>query len=503
MPDPSSAPHGLALCRTLWLVVAWPLAGLAWQVLVARPRIARSRDANAVLRRLAEARVAGIGCVGLAAVAVAGHVLLVRRVPGGHGTLIEPFVRAVPLGPFDPGAGLLFDTRAMMACGLACIVALSGAVVLAQRSPPDRGWRPWAWLHLALAGALLSFLADGFVTAACGWSLVIGAASWLAGWNEARAGVAVATRGAVALLALVLGGALLFSGLSASPAGPTLSFHAVADDLALLDGAGAPAVRRALEDQVAPGGVALMAAVLLALLGAAGSLGAASPALGSPRTLSAVAAGATTSAVGPFLLVRLAPLLPSVQHAGLMVASVGAAIVLGAVWNALGSTGMRRWLTFAAGAPSGLTFVALGSGGVVPAMGVLVASGGVTAFVLLVATRAGVDGDAEGAGEPPQEDEGLLVRLPARLGAMFVSMERWVVGAATAAVGGAVRVVAWTAATVDREAIAVPGNVAATGLSRASGMLVPLFGVSRASLAWSLLAVAALAAFLHALWAGG
>ena len=59
----------------------------------------------------------------------------------------------------------------------------------------------------------MSFLADGFVPVALGWALAAAAGAWLAGWNDAGAGVIVATRGAAALAALLVASALLFWGL--------------------------------------------------------------------------------------------------------------------------------------------------------------------------------------------------------------------------------------------------------------------------------------------------
>jgi hypothetical protein len=464
--------------------------------------------------------------------------------------------------------------------------------VLARRPAPDRGWRPWAWLQLALAGALVSFLADGFVPLAGGWGLVAAAGACLAGWHDARAGVVVATRGAVGLAVMLLGGALLAWGLGGSwdedgydadgvarvvaavtgagaaastvtmttsagstvfvdeertaslrspfvrvplapgahtfrvhdgdedrrtprvdvspgeeialvPVGPTLSFHALAEQLALRDASGSFFVRRTAEGHVGPGGVAVVAGALLLLLAAAGAMSAWSPPLASPRVLAAVAAGATTSAVGPFLLVRLALLFPSAPHTGTVVASVGAAVLLGAVWQALAFAGQRRWLAFAGGAPSGLVLLALGLGGVVPAMEVLVVAGGAAAVVYLVAARSGEDEDAIDEASRVRQDEALLVRVPERLGLLLASMERWVVGAVASAIGGLARVAAWMVAAADEQLVALPGDLAATGVERATARVVPWIGVSPATVAWVLMGLVALAAFLHAVWWGG
>ena len=535
----------------------------------------------------------GVGCIALAATATLGHALLAAQTPAGGRALFEPAAGGVRFGVVDAGIDLLLDTRALMACGLVCVVALAAAILLATRPAPERGWRPWAWLQLAMAGALLSFLADGFVAAAVGWTLAAAAGAWLAGWHDARAGVVVATRGAVALSAMLLGAALLFWGLGGSwdddgyipdgrprvvpvqvgagaadsslmmtslagatifvddartpslrvpfaratlaagvhslrvhagdgtddakiahlevspgeelalvPWGPTLSFHTLADELSLRGTGGAPAVRRTTEQHVGPGGFAVIAGVLLALLGAAGAMSAWSVPLAAPRVLSAVAAGGTTSAIGPFLLVRLALLFPSAEHTGIVVSSVGAAVLLGTVWHALGYVGLRRWLVFAGGAPSGLTFVALGLGGVVPAMEVMLAAGGLAALAHLLAARAGEDQDALAAARVTHDD-GLLVRVPERLGELLASMERWVVGAAASAIAGVARIAAWMVATADEHLVATPGDVAASGAEAAARRIVPWIGVSLSSVAWTALAVGALAALLRAVWPEG
>jgi hypothetical protein len=246
-----------------------------------------------------------------------------------------------------------------------------------------------------------------------------------------------------------------------------------------------------------------VAGALLLLLAAAGAMSAWSPPLAAPRVLAATAAAATTSAVGPFLLVRLALLFPSAPHTGAVVASVGAAVLLAAVWQALAFAGQRRWLAFAGGAPSGLALLALGLGGVVPAMEVLVVAGGASAVVFLVAARAGEDEDAVDEASRVRQDEALLVRVPERLALLLASMERWVVGAVASAFGGMARVAAWMVAAADDQLVALPGDLAATGVQRATARVGAWIGGSPAAVAWAVVGLAALAAFLHAVWPGG
>jgi hypothetical protein len=173
------------------------------------------------------------------------------------------------------------------------------------------------------------------------------------------------------------------------------------------------------------------------------------------------------------------------------------------VWHALGYVGLKRWLVFAGGAPSGLTFVALGLGGVVPAMEVMVAAGGIAAFAHLLAARGGEDLDSVEAAASLTHDEGLLVRVPERLGELLASMERWVVGAAASATAAAARIAAWMVATADEHLVATPGDVAASGAERAAGRIVPWLGVPLSSVAWTALALGALAALLRAVWPEG
>jgi hypothetical protein len=448
-------------------------------------------------------------------------------------------------------------------------------------------------LQLALAGALVSFLADGFLTVAIGWALASAAGAWLAGWHDARLGAVVGTRGAAALGAMLFGSALLFWGLGGSwddegympephprvvaahvgagtgdasltmtslagagvflddartpsmhapfvrapvaagthalrvhpgdgaddallprvdvaageeialvPLGPTLSFHSMADELALRDRAGAPVVRHTVEEHLGPGGFAVVAGALLALLAAAGAMSAWSPPVAAPRALVAAAAGGTTSALGPFLLVRLAFLFPSAQHTGAVVTSVGAATLLAVVWNALGYTGLRRWLVFAAGAPAGLTCVALGLGDVIAALGVMVASGSAAAVAYLVAARQGEDDAAVDEATGGSLDETLLARLPVRLGELLASMERWVVGSVASAVGGSARIAAWMVARADDHLLSTPGNIVASRVERAPRWIEAWVGMPLSRLVWALLAVGALAVLLHAAWPG-
>ena len=594
MPDYAAALQRLVLSRTLWLIVAWPVAGLAWQLFVARPRIDGARRADVVVRELALARVAGIGGVALASTATLGHALLAVRLPPGSRVLYEPVLRGARFGALDAGLDLLVDWRALVASALACATAFAAAIVIAGRPARERGWKQWAWLHLALAGSLLAFIGDGFVAAATGWTFAAVAAAWLAGWHDVAAAMAAAMRGALAVGAMVVAAALLFWGLGGSwddggytpeplprfaaarvahgapeasltmtspagarvfvdearttelrapfarasiapgahsirlhpgdgaddvllarvevaagdevaivPLGPTLSFHAMADALALRDRGGRPSLRSALEGHVGPGGVAVVAGALLLLLAAAGLMSVRGPGLAAPRALAGVSAGAGVGALGPFLLLRLDFLFPLAQHTGVVVATAGGAGLLSAVWQALGHGGTRRWLVFAGAAPAGLVLVALGLGGAARALEVMVVAGGGCAAAYVALARRGDDEQAIAVAQRASTADPQLVRLASRLGELLASMERWVVGAVAAAVGASMRIAAWMVAAADEHLVTTPADVAASGLERAAAAVEPLAGVTLGRAAWALLGLAAAAGILHAAWPGG
>jgi hypothetical protein len=283
--------------------------------------------------------------------------------------------------------------------------------------------------------------------------------------------------------------------------GPTLTFHTLADELALHDRRGVEELQRAAEAHVGPGGFAVVAGALLTLLGAAGAMSAWALPVDAPRVLVGVAAGATTSALGPFLLVRLAFLFPLAPHAGRIVASLGVAVVIRVVWQALAFPDARRWLVFAAGAPVGLSLVALRVGDGVVALGVMVAFGLASAASFFLA--AAKDFEAVDPATHGSLDQALLARVPARLGELVASMERWVLGAVASALGGTARIAAWTVARADEHVVSRHADALADRLTRAARTAEPWTGTSLARVLWALLAAAALAALAHAAWPRG
>jgi hypothetical protein len=208
MPDHAGLLQRLVLSRTLWLIIAWPAAGFAWQVLVARPRIARANDPRA---QLVSARNAAISFLALAGVSTAAQGVVLARTPPGAHALLQHIAPGARFGQLDAGFDLWFDPLSAAFCVLACLLAFaaSGSAVLMRD-----GWRSWAWLQLSLAGALVAFLADGFLGTAMGWGLASAAAAWLAGWETAS--TARAVRCALAVWLMIAGAALLFWGQGGS-----------------------------------------------------------------------------------------------------------------------------------------------------------------------------------------------------------------------------------------------------------------------------------------------
>jgi hypothetical protein len=594
----------LVLSRTLWLIVVWPVAGFAWQIVLERRRIARARGPGATKRALASARNAGIGCVLLATAATLAHGMVLASAPRDARVLYEPLARGARLGQLTADIDLLFDPLSATFCALACLVSLAAAAFLGRR--PDTGWRPWAWLQLSLAGALLAFAADGVVGTALGWSVSGAAAAWLAGWNDSWRGIVAAMRSGVAISVLLLGAALLFWGLGGTwdgddyapepqprfaavrmggwpdgsgvvdsvgarsgagaltftsapgalvfvddarspagqspfvslpirvgshalrihsgegsndevlgrvtfeegeeralvPLGPTIAFRAIADQIVLRDAADNTPMRTALERRVGPGGGSVVAASLIALIAAGGLMSGAMPTSDLPPALVALAYGATTAALGPYLIARVSFLFPLAQSAWLAVEAVGATILLVAGWNAPRfSSRVRRWAVFVGAAPAALAYLALGATGVATATCVFVASGAATAALYLSAAPT-LALAHEAPGTAPAIGHQLLVLAPERLGKLLVSMDRWVVSALAGTIAAFVHALGWAMVTVDERVIAAPANFVAAQLVRVERGVEPMVGVTLGRAAWALLSVLAVAALAQALRSG-
>jgi hypothetical protein len=395
-----------ALSRTLWLIVVPPFAGFVWH-LARRMRHPAGSGLDPWSRRI------GVGSVVLAAGATLGHALRFARAPDGTDAFVQSAAGGVHLGRLGAGIGLRLDRLSTTAALLACAVAIAVAALLASRKTDVRRGHPWAWLELSLAGALLSFLADGFVPMVAGWTIAAAAAAWLEGWADPRPGAVRATRGALAILALLLGAVSI-------------------DD---------------------PGGPGATAFSTVAFLLAAAAMSAATPPAGAPYSLAALACGATTALLGPYLLLRLVLLAPMPPGAAPVVAIGGAAMLAAVARRALlAPPGAARWLAFVGGAPAGVTCLSLSADGEKGALLVLVSAGLAAGLLLLTAAARGFTIDAAEAKVPPARrdlEAALLSRAPADAGVLLLSFERWVVDA----IGGAIAVLshasAWTLSRID------------------------------------------------------
>src|ERR1019366_7710793 len=97
-------------------------------------------------------------------------------------------------------------------------------------------------------------------------------------------------------------------------------------------------------------------------------------------------------------------------------------------------------------------------------------------------------------------EETLLVRVPERLGALLAAMEGWVVGSRAGGVAGAARVAAWMAAAADEHLVASPADRVGDGVLRVTHAAEPMVGGGLGRIVWAVVALAGVAALLHALW---
>jgi hypothetical protein len=488
----------LVASRTLWLIVAPPLFGFLWHLAMGLRRAAGGRTERAP----ASVRNVGVGAVLLACAATLGHAArLVRAAPGVEG-LFQHGAAGSIAGSVDVGLGLVFDPLSGIACALACAAAAAAALFVSS------DWRSWAWLELALAGGLLSFLADGFLTTLLGWAIAATAGAWLAGWRDPRLGAERATRGAFAVLSILVGASLLFWGLRgqwdgddyvvdapadlvASRSDARLSFREIAAEVAAPRPAGttpemvtAPPAKSApaaeAPRRAGPGGFDIVTLALIAFLVAAVAMSATVPPRGAPFALCAVGS-ATMGALGPFLLLRLAFLAPLARAGRPAIAAAGVfmlAAVARRVWygraantgaansaattsaansaattSAANSAATTRGLALVGGAPAGLTCIALSADGAKGGLLVFGVACAVAALLLLTASSRGLfasEGNKpSAAGDENGIEHLLLGSAPEDGGALLVAFEQGVVDAIAGAVAVVVRATAWVLARLD------------------------------------------------------
>jgi hypothetical protein len=509
MPDPLQR---LVLSRSLWLMVAPPILGFFWHL------AAHLLDRSAGKARMEWTRRVGFGSVLLASAVTLGHVLTLARAPAQARALFQHVGSSVRAGPVVAGFDLLLDPLSGAACTLACVVAIAGGMFLASRASGSRSWKTWAWLELALAGCLLSFLSGGFVTMLLGWALAAAAGAWLAGWSDRKAGALRATRGALGCAALLLGASLLLREVDqAAPADPAL-VEPILDMTTHGDATRTPGAKRGVaagrppltfpglaaafadspsDERSEQGEVALALAVLVV---AALGMSASTPPAGSPLALAAVASGAASSAIGPFLLLRLGFLVPLVSRGSAMMTGAGLVMLATAGQRALnGPRGPLRWITLVCGAPAGLTCISLGADGPDGAVLVMVSAGLIATLLGITAAWRGFS-SSDCASPRGSFEEALLRGAPERAGALLMMFEHWVVDAIAGAAGVLLYASAWALDRFDVLVLALPADVLATRAVRLGRRVEPIIGGSVARIAWALVVLGLLAAIAHAVW---
>jgi hypothetical protein len=498
--------------RTIWLVVA-PLIAAAGAHLVTWLR-ARAGAAPALRRaeNAETARLVGAASLGLAAGAFVGHALVLARGGPLRRALVESLGSGVRVGQIETGLRFCFDPVAAVFGGAAVLVAAIVAAVIAARPPEERSGVVWARLELALAGVLVTSLADDVPTMAVGWVMACGVAAWLAGRASAAAGVRTSVRAAVGVAALLVGGAWLSSGLGAALIGD----EGAPDDrpatgVVPLGGAGDggslrmvsfPGTAVYLDDAATPLAVSPFAAAHVAPGRHELRLHFGPGSVDEPVEISMPPDGPTLALVplGPTLSFRdlgagLAAAAPALRVSKEEEAG-GASVVTGvfcawaiaalAVAGAAPAPRRRTDLLAQLATAAPLALVLLARAAVltpfVPRAGWITLAAVVLA-IAIAADRRVIPGTLEDA--------------TWRAGRLLVRFEHWVLDAVSAAAGAALWALAWIAAWVDAHAVLAPVDAVAVRIGRAGDRLEPAVGGSFAPVAWVLLAcaAAALAAF--------
>jgi hypothetical protein len=579
--------------RTLWIVVAIPMAGVVWQFVVARLSMRGSSGQTAASRAIDSARVAGLAAVSLTAAGFLAHVAQLRGAVD-LGMLLDAVVVASPVGLLDTSLVLELDRLSATFGAVTCLVGLAAAARLASRPSPERGWAAWAWLQFALASTLVCLLADGVWTLAIGWAMTTVAAAWILASDDARASVAVGGRGALAVGALLVGGAVVFSSLGAdgrprfeaegvqsaepsaetesqaqegtdppsvtltltSPAGaqvliddaaapplrapfvrakvaagtrvlhirtnpgdgefalsvsfapgdsvklveigPTLSFHAMMDELALRGPHGANASRAALARGLngAQNCSAASAAMLAWIIGAF-LMCCVPTAARSPAPLAAFASGLMGPTAGSYLLARVSFLSPLALRAGFLMAALGGVALMTVVVLACMRPAGALWPDLASRAPSALALLALGTlppGVAVVAVPSIVLAGSAAA---LFAPRG-----LSRATAVSRVVDWPFAEASEHFGRFCARMDRWVVGSWVSAAASTARAVALTVAQGEETVGRHVGDSAANCAVRCARDVEPLVGTPLGRVVWTALGLVAAAVLVHALWFG-
>jgi hypothetical protein len=525
------------LSQTLWVAVALPIAGL-----VAHATLARTPH---------RARRVGLASTSLAALVTLAHSAQALLGAGGPRVLLEPLAGGARVGGLEIAFVLMFDPLSAVAACLACAVALAATVRLRALPPSQHDWRAWAWTDLALAGALLSFMAGGFASLALGWTFAAAAGACLAGWSDARAGGIDATRRAAGIVALLAAACLLYWGLGGDWEGDDYSRDrqvqlaivrpgSVADDdVAAFDEPADPGAHGALTLASEPGAVVFLDESRTALarapfVGAAVPAGAHMLRVRLPEAEDEAVVGPVSFAGGE--TVALVPLGPTLSFYDLA-EQIG-------VRDRYGEEPIRRALQQRAGFGAGrlltiVTLLLVGAAIVASlpprapaAPRVLVATAGeVTttllgpsllarlAFLLPGTRRPAVAAFAVAAlaavglaalrlrrpeePRPPEIPGRRLVELaPVRAGHHLLAFEQWVIDAVGGSARGMTALSGWIASRSDAHLLGAPADAVARRVVRAGRRAGGLLGVPLSRLAWLLLLLAAVAAVALALRSG-
>ena len=97
----------VVLSRTLWVMVALPLLGVAWHVVLWRRRAAHAGGGGPTEAQLSGARTVGVGTAVVTAAAVIGHVISLLRLDAASRAMLDPLARGVALGGLEAPLDLL------------------------------------------------------------------------------------------------------------------------------------------------------------------------------------------------------------------------------------------------------------------------------------------------------------------------------------------------------------------------------------------------------------
>jgi hypothetical protein len=289
------------------------------------------------------------------------------------------------------------------------------------------------------------------------------------------------------------------------PFGPSISLRQIADQLSALPRADTSGnddddPTAAQQTGLAQGPQSVATIAMVALIIAAAAVSAPMPAPGAPLALVAVSWSATTVLLGPFLLARAGPLGALTPSIGQLTAATGVAILATAGRQAILRRGRERWIALIGGAPAGCAWTTLGVAGAPLAGRVVPAAAAVAATSLLVlATRGGSD-DTETFPPLPAIDVAILERTPARIGALVLRFERWVIQPVAGAAAATVAALAWVVAHSDAVLLHRPANAIARRLVLSARAASPLLGGSLGRVAWALVLLLGAAVVMHGLW---